>query len=259
MTRASGAGDRAETAASAPGGKGPPEALLLLPGLMCDARLWWGLLPLLSACRPLVLMPLPVVADTVTDMAQAALAQAPQRFALAGMGLGGVVALEMLRQAPGRVHRIALMGADPLPEMPTAAAEREVLIATARAGRLDEVLAREYPPDVFAPGSTRLEVQGIIRSMGNTLGREAYMRQARALQRRPDQQRTLRSANLPGLVLSGAHDAVVPLRRQQFTADMLPRARFVRVEGAGHFLPLEAPGALARALDEWLALPSGLG
>lgn len=236
---------------------GAAEPLVLLPGIGCDARLFLPLLVTLSHERAIQVVPVHS-APAVADLADAVLAAAPLRFALMGQGLGGVVALEVLRRAPDRVHRLAVSGSDPLAEMPQAAATREARIVAAQAGRLADALSQEVPAAALAPGPGRLTVQRMLSDMGQDLGPAAYVRQARALQRRPDQQKTLRRALHPTLVLCGAHDTVVPPRRQEFMAQMMPRARLVTLDDAGHLAPLESPGACLAALDDWFALPSAL-
>ncbi|WP_114964788.1 alpha/beta fold hydrolase [Alkalilacustris brevis] len=233
------------------------EPLLLLPGAMCDARLYLPAIVRFSQSRPVQVASL-TQGETVTEMAEHALAAAPARFALVGLGLGGAVALEMLQRAPERIHRIALVSTDPLAETPPAAAARELRILAARAGRLDEAAAEDLPATALAPGPGRMQVAHLVRQMATALGAAVFTRQARAMQRRPDQQKTLRRMPHPALVLSGAHDGLVPERRQGFAAELMRNAEWERIEGAGHLVPLEQPEAFSRALVRWLARPSAL-
>jgi pimeloyl-ACP methyl ester carboxylesterase len=226
------------------------EPLVLLPGLMCDARVFWPQIVRLSRTHPLCIATLD--GDTVEDMAQAALAVAPGRFAACGLGLGGVVALEMLRRAPERFSRIALVSTDPLAETPATAAAREHSRVLARAGKLAEAIALELPPGALAEGEHRRDVCALVAEMAQGLGAACFLRQSKALQRRPDQQKTLRRALLPTLVLCGAQDGIVPARRQEFAADLMPRARLVTLPHAGHLPPIEDPAGTMRALEDWL-------
>lgn len=227
------------------------EPLVLLPELACDARLFWPQIVRFSQTRAVQIGPL--TGDSVEAMAEAALAEAPARFALCGLGLGGAVALDMLRRAPERISRLALISTDPLSDPPASAAAREARRVAAKTGRLADALAQDFPPEALAPGPARRDILALVNEMGQSLGADAYLRQARALQRRPDQQKTLRRALLPVLVLCGAHDTLVPRRRQEFAADLMPRARFEALDSAGHLPPLEAPAATTRALAAWLA------
>jgi len=233
------------------------EPLVLLPAAMCDLRLYWQLMVRFSHRCAVQFVPL-IGADSVEQLAEEVLAAAPRQFALAGHGLGGAVALEVLRRASGRVLRIALMATDPLPETPQSSAVRELRIVGARAGRLSQVLAEDVPDSALAPGIGRLDVRRLLVDMGKALGPDVYARQVRAIQRRPDQQKTLRRMLTPALVLCGAHDAVVPARRQEFMSQLIPRSRFTLIETAGHMLPMEQPGPMCRALEEWMAAPSVL-
>ena len=124
--------------------------------------------------------------------------------------MGGIVAMEILRRAPERVTRIALMDTNPLPETPQAAAAREPQIIGARSGRLLEVMREEMKPNYLAPGPQRVDVLNLVMDMAAIMGPEVFVRQSRALQRRRDQQSTLRKCKVPALVLCGEHDALCP-------------------------------------------------
>lgn len=230
------------------------EPLVLLPGTMCDARLWSHAFLVLNSERAVMVAPL-AGRSTVGALAQDVLDAAPRRFALAGLGFGGMVAMEMLARAPDRIARIALMDTSPLPETPQDAAAREPRIVGARHGRLEEVMAEEIPPHALAPGPGRFEVAQTLREMARDLGPEVFAAQSRALQRRPDQQKTLRACRVPALVLCGAHDTVFPVRRHEITAGMIPGATLQVMEEAGHLPPLEQPDATTEALRAWLAAP----
>jgi len=227
------------------------EPLVLLPGFMCDARLWGAQIEALSPSVS-ILMPSLGAADNVEEMAGAVLGMAPKRFALAGHSLGAAVAMEILRRAPDRVSRIALMSTTCLAETPSYAADRETRIARVRAGRLDTVMQDEVPKFSLAPGPMRDQVAEFIVDMARAMGTEAYIRQSRAMQRRPDQQATLRRARLPALVICGEHDELVLPRRHEFMAELMPRARLVKTT-AGHLPSVEAPQAVNKALADWMA------
>ena len=186
-----------------------PDPLILVPGMLCDARAFWHQIIALSGDRAVMVAP-PARGATVEEMAEDILAQAPARFALAGQGLGGNVTLEMLRRAPERVLRIALIATNAQAEGSAVAVAREPRIVGAQAGRLAEVAAEELPGSALADGSARDEILDMVRDMALTLGEGAFIRQSRAMQRRPDQQKVLRRAMLPALVICGADDPVTP-------------------------------------------------
>lgn len=230
------------------------EPLVLLPDMMCDARLFGPQIAELSAEFAVTVAPLSQ-GERVEEMASSLLDLLPGRFALAGQGLGGVVAMELLRRAPDRLSRIALMGTGPLAETPVAAAAREPLIVKARAGRLDEVMQSELRAEALAAGPDRAEVLALVMDMAEVLGPQVYVRQARALQRRRDQQAVLRKSRLPTMVLCGAEDGLVPVKRHSFMAELIPHARLEVIEVAGHFPSLEQPAATTAALRAWMAQP----
>ncbi|MCZ8154110.1 MAG: alpha/beta hydrolase [Rhodobacteraceae bacterium] len=230
------------------------EPILLIPGLLCDARVFLPQIVHLGFRHPLHIA-LPLQGETVEQMSEAILATAPPKFILMGHGLGGDVALDILRRDNGRASRAILISTDPLAEPPATAAAREARIVAAKAGRLKEVVAQEYPEIVFAPSEWRAEIMALMRDMGLTLGEGVFLRQTRALQRRPDQQKTLRRANLPLLMIAGAEDPLVPVRRQDFAAQLAPHAQLAVIEGAGHLPMLEQPEAVTDRITAFLNGP----
>ncbi len=229
------------------------EPLILIPGLACDARVFFHQIVSLSLSRPVTVAPLQ--GALVEEMSQAVLAQAPARFALAGQGLGGTVALDVIRRAADRVTRVVLISTDPLGETPAAAAAREARIVTARSGKLRQAINGEVPAASLFNGPDRSQVIEVVEDMARVLGADAFIAQSRAMQRRPDHQKTLRRWLLPTLVIAGAADTVVPPRRQEFTAELMPKGRFLRVDEAGHLPTMEAPDAVSEAMDAFLDEP----
>lgn len=230
------------------------EPLVLLPGMMADAGVYAHQITAFGLERAIHLAPV-CTASTVGAMAKEVLDGAPARFALVGHGLGGVVAMDILRQAPERVSRIALMNCTPLSETPQARAEREPRIVRAQAGRLIEAIGEEFPLTALAPTPARAAVAQYMTQMAAAMGADVYLRQSRAMQRRPDQQKVLRTARAPALILCGAYDTITPPRRHEFMAELMPSAELVVLEEAGHLPLLEAPEAVTEALASWLATP----
>ena len=231
-----------------------PDPLVLLPGMMCDARLFSHQFLELNRDRAVMVAPL-VGASSVGALAQQVLDAAPRRFALAGLSMGGIVAMEMLGRAPDRITRIALMDTNPLPETPQAAAAREPHIIGVQNGRLEEIMRAEMKPRYLAPGPGRVEVMATVMEMAKDLGPDVFVAQSRALQRRPDQQKVLRGVKVPALVLCGEHDALCPVKRHEFMAGLIPSAELRVIEEAGHLPTLERPAATTEALRDWLGTP----
>lgn len=230
------------------------EPLVMIPGLMADARLFLPQMVALGAGRQMQLC-LPVKGETVEQISEAMLAGLPERFALLGHGLGGDVALDLVRRVPDRVTRVVLMATDPLAEPPATAAAREARMVAARSGRLAQAMREEIPEGALADTSWRADVMALVTDMALGLGEGVFLRQSKALQRRPDMQKTMRKVRLPALVLAGAADTLVPLRRQEFTAQLMPYGQLQVVPEAGHLASLEQPEAVSAAIEAFLNGP----
>lgn len=230
------------------------EALVLLPDMMCDERIFAPQFRALAAQRAIMVAPV-CNGGRVEEIAARLLDQLPQRFALAGHGLGGAVAMEILNRAARRVTRLCLIGASPLPETPTYAATREPMIIGAQSGRLEDVIRDLVLPDLLAPGSERLKISNLLVDMAGDLGPEVFVAQSRAMQRRPDHQGTLRKCTVPTRIICGDSDPLNPARRQEFMTKLVRDATLTVVEGAGHVPMLEQPEQTTQALRDWLAQP----
>ena len=230
------------------------EPLILLPGMMCDDRLFAPLiesLPVAASVAPIH------ESDTMQDLARRVLDAAPERFALAGLSMGGIVAMEALRQAPGRVARLALMDTNPLAETPESKARRGPQMQAVRAGRLEKVMREEMKPHYLAKGPDRHGILDLCMDMALALGPDAFVRQSRALRDRPDQTGTLRGFDGPALVLCGREDRLCPPARHELMHGLMPQSELVVIDGAGHLPALERPRQTAAALRSWLEAPQG--
>jgi pimeloyl-ACP methyl ester carboxylesterase len=227
------------------------EPLVLLPGMMCDARLFGPQIKALGGTRAIHLAPI-TGHDTVEDLARDVLENAPQTFALAGLSMGGIVAMEVIRQAPARVSRLALLDTNALAETPQVAANREPQIVKVMTGNLVEVMRDELKPNYLAPGPGRQPVLDLVLEMATSLGEGVFLRQSRALQRRPDQQATLRSVKVPTLILCGALDRLCPVSRHEFMAELIQGSILKIIPSAGHLPTLEQPQMVIDAMTEWL-------
>jgi pimeloyl-ACP methyl ester carboxylesterase len=224
--------------------------LVLIPGMMCDARMWGGL-PIHLYPRPVGHF-LPIGADTVEEIAAEFLRQAPQMFALAGLSLGGIVAMEILRQAPERVERLALLDTNPLAETPEMQVRRAPQIARALAGGLAGVMRSEMKPNYLSQGPNRAEILDLCMDMALNLGADIFARQSRALRDRPDQQATLLAFKGPALVLMGEDDRLCPRDRHELMLALMPQSRFAVIDGAGHLPTLEKPVETTAEIIRWL-------
>ncbi|MDE2789960.1 MAG: alpha/beta fold hydrolase [Paracoccaceae bacterium] len=228
------------------------EPLVLIPGMMCDGRLFSPQLAAFTAERPVMVVP-PVGDTSVSGLAQRCLRYAPHRFALAGLSMGGIVAMEVIRQAPGRVTRLALMDTNPLPDSPERKAMRDALITKVRNGELRGVLRDDLKPHYLAgtPASTR-RILDLCMAMAEALGPAVFIDQSTALRDRPDQRVKLRSVSVPTLVLCGEDDRLCPPEHHRLMRDLIPDSQLVIVPGAGHLPTLENAKGTNEAFGQWL-------
>lgn len=231
------------------------EPLVLVPGVLCDYRLFDDQLRVLGRDRAVTIAPV-TTGERMEEIASDLLTQLPQKFALAGMSFGGGVAMEIFRRAPDRVTRIALISTSPLADTPQQSAAREPVLVMARAGRMEEAVREIMRPEYLAPGPARLGVLSAYVRMGVEMGPEVLTRQIRALQRRRDQQATLRKIRVPALVMCGAEDGMTPVKRHEFMAELIPTSRLAVIDGAGHLLPMEQPARMTEELARWLKQPN---
>jgi pimeloyl-ACP methyl ester carboxylesterase len=225
--------------------------LLLLPGLLCDAALWRHQVAGLSDRARIAIADV-TLDDSLGAMAARALAAAPPRFALAGLSMGGYLAFEILRQAPGRVTRLALFDTSARPDTPEQARRRRGLMALSRSGAFRGVTPRLLP-QLLHPENLAGPVAAEVLAMAGRVGREAFLRQQAAILGRPDSRPGLAAIAVPSLVAVGAADALTPPDRAQEIAAGIPGARYAELPGCGHLPPLEAPGAVNALLATWLA------
>jgi pimeloyl-ACP methyl ester carboxylesterase len=226
------------------------DPLLLIPGMMCDARMWGGV-PTFLRTHQIAHM-VPSTDDTMAELAAAVLRDAPERFCLAGLSMGGIVAMEIVAQAPQRVSRLALLDTNALAERPEIAGGRARQIARALAGDLAGVMRDEMKPNYLADGPDKAAILDLCMDMALTLGADVFARQSRALRDRADRQAALAAFQGPALVLMGAQDRLCPRDRHELMHGLMPQSRFVVIEGAGHLPPLEKPLETAAALRRWL-------
>ncbi|MAQ86492.1 MAG: alpha/beta hydrolase [Maritimibacter sp.] len=234
------------------------EPLVLIPGMMSDSR---GFLPQIVelSWETSVHVAPPLTGETIEEMGDAILSRAPEQFALCGHGLGGMIAMDILARAPERVTRLALMDTNCQSELPKVAAAREERIVAARAGRLAEAMQDELRPEHIADGDQRDAIWQMMQDMALDLGAETFIRQSRAMQKRPDQQGVLRKSRTPTLVMCGEADTLFPVRRHEFLAHLMLKAKLEVVPGAGHLPALENPNAVSASLRNWLSWPISAG
>lgn len=225
------------------------QPLVLVPGLSCDATLF------AAQVSDLADVAQTSVGDTLKDdtipaMAARILGEAPDRFALAGFSMGGYVAMEMLRQAPGRITRIAFLGTNAGPDSPDQRRLREAAITTARSRGYETVIRGSRSQLVH--DDTGHAIAEAVIAMALRVGLETYAEQLHAIMERPDSRGDLRAIEVPALVLCGAQDRMTPPHYSQEIAALVPHARLCAIDNCGHMAPMEKPGEVNAALRAWL-------
>jgi pimeloyl-ACP methyl ester carboxylesterase len=185
-------------------------------------------------------------------MAARALAEAPPRFALGGLSMGGYVALAMQRMAPERVTRLALLDTTARPDTEDGTARRRALMELARSGRFHEVHQALWPRLVHPDRTADKALEHIVLTMMNDTGVDAFCREQEAIIARVDSRPLLGAIACPTLVLVGAQDAITPVEMAQEMADAIPAAALAIVPETGHLATLEAPVHVNAALAKWL-------
>ncbi|WP_159977635.1 MULTISPECIES: alpha/beta fold hydrolase [unclassified Novosphingobium] len=226
-----------------------PQPLVLVPGLTCDAALWRAQIEGLADVAGMT------VADTLSDdsigaMAQRLLDGAPERFALAGFSMGGYIALEVMRRAPGRVTRLALIDTSARADDAGHAAVRRATVRTARARGFETVL-RGSLGLLLHPEAAPAIGEAVV-AMALRVGIEAFERQQTAIIGRPDALPGLTAVKVPSLILVGAQDRTTPPYMADDMAAALPHAVVHRIERCGHMAPMEQPQVVNAALRDWL-------
>lgn len=227
-------------------------SLVLVPGLLCDAALWRGqVADLADLCTPWVA---DVTRDeTMTEMARRVLAEAPVgRFALAGLSMGGYVAQAILREAPERVERLALLDTSAKADTPEQTARRRGLIELAEKGDFKGVTPRLLPLFIHPDRMTDKPLTEAVMAMTERVGKDAFLRQQRAIMSRPDNRANLPKVNCPSLVLCGREDQMTPLDWSEEIASLIPGARLEVIEQCGHLTTMERPWETGVAMRQWL-------
>jgi len=228
-----------------------PLPIVLVPGLNCSARLYAEQVPAVWGCGPVTIAD-HRRDDSVAAIAAHILATAPPRFALVGLSMGGYIALAMIREAPERVARLALLDTSARPDTPEQTERRRNVIALAESGRFSEVSDLLFPVFVHRNRHGDEALRQIVRTMAEETGPQAFVRQQRAIMSRPDSRPLLAAIRCPTLVLVGDGDELTPPVLSQEIAAGIAGAGLMVVPDCGHLSTLERPQAVNRALVEWL-------
>ena len=223
---------------------------VLLPGNMCDARLWTEAVRATFSGA--------IDADLTQDgsiqaMAERTLAATDGQLLAVGFSMGAIVAVEMAVQAPERIVGLVLSGYNATADLLERAAHRPAQQSEVRAGGLERVLVEELKPNYLAAQNRKdNSLLRLLRDMGMDLGANVFVRQSEALRLRADRRDAIAALHMPVLYLCGEEDTLCPPAWHQIWANLTPKSQFKEISGAGHMLPLEAPTAFAATIENWL-------
>ena len=225
--------------------------LILVPGLLCDPDLWAHQTEHLADLADVQVADI-TGGGSVDDLAQQVLAEAPDTFALAGLSMGGYVVEAIMRAAPERVERLALLDTSGRADTDEQKEMRKNLLEASQSGGLEALTSVLLPAFVHPDrlGDTALVER--IDAMTRRVGVEVFREQLPAIMNRPDSRPDFANYDLPTLVLCGRQDALTPLERHEEMAELIPGAKLAIIEECGHLTTMERPQATTALLRHWL-------
>jgi len=225
--------------------------IVAVPGLMCSARLYADQIPALWPFGPVT------IADHRRDESMDAIAHrilgsAPPHFALIGLSMGGYIAAAILRQAPERVAKLALLDTSARADLPERTQGRRILIGMVEQGRFAEVVDLHFPQFVHKSRCDDAALKRVVALMAEETGPQAYVRQQKAIMNRQDWRAALPQIRCPTLVVVGDADEMTPPKVAEEIAGGITGARLVVVPDCGHLTTLERPEEVNAALTAWM-------
>lgn len=228
--------------------------MILVPGLLCTAALWRAQVDGLADLAEISVTAEHSRHTDLGAIAVSILAAAPERFALAGLSFGGYIAFEIMRRAPHRVERLALLDTSAEADGDERRKLRRNYIKQAQTGRFlgvtDRLVSQFVHPERLADG----DLIGAVKNMAQDVGRAGFIRQQTAIIGRPDSRRDLAHIDCPTLVLVGRQDALTPVARHEEIQAAIPGADLRVIENCGHLSTMERPDEVNQAMRDWLTL-----
>jgi len=227
------------------------KCLVMIPGMMCDGRIFSPQIDELSDSIKIS------IADisghsSVEELASEVLKNSPPKFHLLGHSMGGIVAMEMCSQEPSRIEKLVLMDTNPKAELEEVKAMREPQIQAAKQGKLLDVMRDEMKPNYLADTEDKERILQICMDMAISIGPEVFIKQSKALQSRLDQQNTLCSIDFPVLLICGSSDILCPVERHELMHSIINDSELKVINNAGHMPSLEQPQETTEVLKKWL-------
>ena len=229
--------------------------LVLVPGLLCDAQLWRAQVERLSEVADIWVAD-HTQSETMAGVARDVLADAPfESFALAGLSMGGYICLEMMRQAPRRIQKLALLDTAARADTPEQTKRRHEFIDLAERGKFLGITETLMPLLVHPSRLAEAPLTDAIKLMAKNVGKDGFIRQQRAIMSRADSRALLATIKCPTLVLCGRQDQLTPLDRHEEMAAGIKGSGLEVLEDCGHMSTMEKPAEVNRALRQWLGAP----
>lgn len=230
----------------------PKLPLVLLPGTLCDATLFeYQVKHLADIAEPIVVDV--HLQDNLTDVARYVLSQVNGQFAVAGLSYGGIIAFELWRQAPERIHKMALLDTTPYPPSPETKAKQQRFVGMAHLGEFREITT-DFLKDVMLHPDHRkdLQLRQKILEMAESIGIDGFINEIKAQLNRPDSIPDLPSISCPTLILTGKEDQVTTVEIHQAMHNAIPNSQLKIIEHCGHLSTMEQPEIVTSLLREWL-------
>lgn len=227
------------------------KTIVMLPGMMCDERLFAPQIAHLNGRYHVKTMPIHEHAN-MADLTENVLAQSPDEFALLGLSMGGILAMEIMRQAPERITHLALLDTNPRAELDAVKQRRTPQIEAVKNGDLTKIMRDEMKPNYLVDSPNKLDILNLCMEMAEDLGNQAFINQSIALRDRPDYQNVLKGVDIPTLIMCGREDALCPIERHELMHELISGSTLHIVDNAGHLPTLEQPEIVNKALDLWL-------
>lgn len=225
--------------------------LLLVPGLLCNEVLWAHQSRYLADIAEVTIVDT-LQDDTLEDMVQRALKSAPDRFALGGLSMGGYAMFEFLRQAPERIEKLAFLDTSARPDTTERTTMRRDLLGLAEQGKFNGISPRLLPTFLHPDRMEEEELKNAVMDMAATVGRDAFIRQQKAIMARPDSLPILSQIKVSTLVICGRQDLATPLEMSEQIAAGIAGARLCVIEECGHLSSMERPFAVTALMRDWL-------
>lgn len=225
--------------------------LVMIPGMMCDARLFAPQSELFSPDFEVIIPDLKGH-NTISGFAEEILDHAPASFSLLGLSMGGIIAMEIMRLAKTRIERVALLDTNPLAEKEEIKQRRISQIIAVKEGRLADIMRDEMKPNYLADGPEKQSILDLCMDMAQNLGANVFEGQSHALMDRSDQTQTLKNTDIPALILCGREDQLCPIERHELMHDLMPGSQLEIIENAGHMPVLEQADITNEKIKNWL-------